>query len=210
MALGFVPGKKSGEHYDLCMFALKKSKKINLLVKGQTERHFEMTIVSHLQSSPRLRKNLITQIGLDEVEKISKSKLFGFSHWPDVSIGNNGTAMEIKSIHGGPSVRDILGQAIAYRMHYRFVILILVDQSDERRMVELCQDKDSQEYSLLTGLADELNIFSIVGPVAQSKNLVFSGRRLKRGGTPPAKASAIPRNAQTANQKAAERIPGKL
>lgn len=180
MALGFAPGKKSGQHYELAQFALKKAKKVNLLVKGQTERHFEHTIVSHLQSSPRLRKNLITQIGLEEVEKISKSKLFGFSHWPDVSIGNDGTAIEIKSIQGGPGIRDILGQAIAYRMHYRFVILVLVDQTDERRVVELCQAKDSQEYSLLSGLADDLNIFSIVGPVGQSKNLVFAGPRVQK------------------------------
>lgn len=158
------------------MFALKKASKTNLLLKGQSEKHFEFTIVSHLQSSPRLRKNLITQIGVDEVQKMTKASLFGFSHWPDVSIGNSGTAVEIKVVQGGPGVRDILGQAIAYRMHYRFVILVLIDQTDERRIVELCQDKSSQEFQLLSGLASELNIFTIVGPVGISKNVVFSGR----------------------------------
>lgn len=74
-------------------------------------------------------------------------------------------------------MRDILGQAIAYRMHYRFVILVVIDQTPECKIVELCQDKTSQEYRLLSGLADELNIFSIVGPLGQSKNVVFSGRR---------------------------------
>lgn len=177
VALGFVPGKKKGQHYDLAMFAINKAKKLNLLLKGQTEKHFEYTIVSHLQSSPRLRKNLITQIGMDEVEKMTKATLFGFSHWPDASIGNSGTAVEIKVVRDGPSVRDILGQAIAYRMHYRFVLLVLIDQSPERKIVEFCQVKDSQEHQLLSGLADEMNIFTIVGPVGQSKNVVFSGNR---------------------------------
>lgn len=177
MALGFVPGKNSGQHFELAMFALNKAKKFNLHLKGKSEKNYEFAIVSHLQSSPRLRKNLITQIGVDEVEKMTKASLFGFSHWPDVSIGNSGTAVEIKVVQGGPGMRDILGQAIAYRMHYRFVILVIIDQTPEYKIVELCQDKSSQEYRLLSGLADELNIFSIVGPLGQSKNVVFSGRR---------------------------------
>ena len=80
MTLGFAPGKKKGQHYELAMFALKKASRVNLLLKQQTEKHFEYTIVSHLQSSPRLRKNLITQIGMDEVQKMTKASLFGFSH----------------------------------------------------------------------------------------------------------------------------------
>jgi hypothetical protein len=114
---------------------------------------------------------------MDEVQKMTKASLFGFSHWPDVSIGNSGTAVEIKVVQGGPGVRDILGQAIAYRMHYRFVILVLIDQTQEGKIVELCQNKDSQEYHLLSGLANNLSIFTIVGPAGQSKNVIFSGRR---------------------------------
>jgi hypothetical protein len=175
VALGFVPCRKNGQHYELAMFALRRMKTVNLLVNGQTEKHFEFAIVSALQQSPRLRKNLITQVGLDEVVKMTRASLFGFGHWPDVSIGNDGTAIEIKVIQGGPGVRDILGQAIAYRMHYRFVILVLVDQTQDRKIVELCKDKESQEHSLLTGVAETMNIFTVVGPVGKSKNLVFSG-----------------------------------
>ena len=120
-----------------------------------------------------IRKNLITQVGADEVEKIAKAKLFGFSHWPDLSIGIDGTAIEIKAIAGGQATRDILGQSIAYRMQYRFVILVLVDTTADRRLVELCKDKKSDEYSLLSGMANSMNVFSVVGPLARSKNIVF-------------------------------------
>ena len=173
MTLGFVAGAKRGQHFELAEFAISKLKRVNLLVKGKTENHFEHTIVSHLQASPKLRQNLITQIGIDEVEKITKASLFGFSHRPDVSIGIDGTAIEIKVISTGQSVRDILGQAIAYRMHYRFVILVLVDQTEDRKVVELCRSKESQEYSLLSGLSETMNIFTVVGPVDQSKNVAF-------------------------------------
>jgi hypothetical protein len=101
--------------------------------------------------------------------------LFGFNHRPDVSIGNNGTAIEIKVISTGHDIRDILGQAIAYRMRYRFVILVLVDQTDGHKVVELCKSKGSQEFTLLSGLASDMNIFTVVGPISQSKNVVFAG-----------------------------------
>ena len=173
MALGFVPSAKRGQHYELATFAVRRLKKVNVLVKGKTERHFEHTIISHLQASSKLRPNLITQIGVEEVEKIIPGVLFGFSHRPDVSIGKDGTAIEIKVVSSGHSVRDILGQAIAYRMHYRFVILVLIDKTADRNIVNLCQSKDSSESSLLSGLADKMNVFTIVGPVGQSKNLAF-------------------------------------
>ncbi len=174
MALGFASAAKRGQHYDLAMFATNKLKSVNLLVKGQSERHFEMTVVSHLQASPRLRKNLLTQIGVDEVEKITQANLFGFSHRPDISLGNDGTAIEIKVVASGQAVRDVLGQALAYRMHYRFAILVLIDQTDERQVVTLCRSKDSQERALLSELALAMNIFTVIGPVGQSENIIFT------------------------------------
>ncbi len=173
MALGFVPSVKRGQHYELATFAVKSLKEVNVLVKGKTERHFEHTIISHLQASSKLRPNLITQIGIEEVEKITPGVLFGFSHRPDVTIGKDGTALEIKIVSSGQSVRDILGQAIAYRMHHRFVILILVDKTVDRNIVNLCQSQDSSECRLLSGLAETMNVFTIVGPVGQSKYLAF-------------------------------------
>ena len=173
MALGFQPSARRGEHYDLATFAVRRLKKVNVLVKGKTERHFEHTIISHLQASPKLRKNLITQIGVDEVEKITPGVLFGFSHRPDVSIGHDGTAIEIKVVSSGHGVRDILGQAIAYRMHYRFVILVLIDKTAGKKIVDTCQSKASSECCLLSGLAEKMNVFTIIGPVGPSKNLAF-------------------------------------
>ena len=173
MGLGFMPSVRNGVHYDLAKFAVGKLKKANILLKGKSERSYEHTIIAHLQSSPKLRKNLITQIGEEEVDKITTANLFGFHHRPDTTIGNDGTAIEIKVIKSGYSVRDILGQGVVYRMNYRFVILVFVDNTPERQIVEACCSKKSQEYSLLHGLANTHNIFSVVGPCGQSKNVAF-------------------------------------
>ena len=173
MALGFISSRKKGVHYDLVKFAVGKLRNVNLLVKGKSELHYEHTVISHLQASPKLRRNLITQIGQEEVEKITQAHLFGFKHRPDTTIGKDGTAIEIKLVGGGQPLRELLGQAIAYRMHYRFVVLVLVDVTPARDIVELCKDKNSQEHALLSGLAGQLNIFSVVGPKAQNENIIF-------------------------------------
>jgi len=173
MSMGFVSTAKRGQHFDLATLAIKKLKSANLALKGKSEREFEQAVIGHLQSSPTLRKNLITQVGTDEVEKITQANLFGFCHRPDASIGNDGTAIEIKVISGGQSARDILGQSIAYRMQYRFVIIVLVDGTEDRKIVDLCKDKKSKEYSLFTGLAETMNVFSIIGPDGPSKNVSF-------------------------------------
>ena len=174
MPLGFISASKRGQHFDLAKLAIKKLKSANLALKWKSEREFEQAVISYLQSSPTIRKNLITQVGTDEVEKITQANLFGFSHRPDASIGKDGTAIEIKVISGGQSTRDILGQSIAYRMQYRFVIIVLIDESEDRQIVELCKDKESKEFSLFTGLAETMNVFSIIGPYGPSNNVVFA------------------------------------
>jgi len=174
MALGFTTSTKRGQHYDLVKFTASKLKSANLAIKGRDERDFEHAIVSHLQASPKLRNNLITQIGTNEVEKITQANMFGFSHRPDISIGNDGTAIEIKVIRSGSSIRDLLGQAVVYRMHYRFVILVMVDLTQDCRTVELCKDKKSQEFSLLSGLAEQMNVYTVIGgPNNDKKNQLF-------------------------------------
>ena len=174
MALGFTPSTKRGQHYDLVKFTASKLKSANLSIKGRDERDFEHAIVSHLQSSPKIKSNLITQVGTNEVDKIVKANMFSFSHRPDISIGNDGTAIEIKVIKSGSSIRDLLGQAVVYRMHYRFVILVMVDLTQDCRVVELCKDKKSQEFSLLSGLAEQMNVYTIIGgPNNDPKNQLF-------------------------------------
>ena len=146
---------------------------MNLLKKGRSEREFEQAIVGSLEFSPNLAKNLITQVGDDEVGKVTQARLFGFKHRPDIAIGQDGTAIEIKAVTRGPAVRDLIGQAFAYRMHYRFVILVLIDQTPDRQVVSHCTDPRSAEHKLLRGLCDEFGVFSVVGPLEKAKNLVF-------------------------------------
>jgi len=155
------------------MTAIRKIKNTNFNKKTNVEREYEQSLVTSLESSRLLKSNIITQVGANEVDKITQSHLFGFNHRPDVSIGNDGTAIELKIVSGSQSVRDLIGQGIVYRMQYRFVILVLIDGTTDSRIVELCSDKSSQEHSILMGMADSLNIFSVVGPKVNNGNVAF-------------------------------------
>jgi len=174
MGLGFMASAKRGQHYELSKSAVRKLKKIDILLKGKDEKKFEHSIVANLQSVGKLKNNLITQISEDEVDKISQANLFGFNHRPDLSIGRDGTAIEIKVVSGGPAIRDLIGQAIVYRMQYRFVILVIIDKTGDSRIVKSCLDKKSSEYALLQGLSKSWNIFSVIGPTKKGvNNVVF-------------------------------------
>jgi hypothetical protein len=147
---------------------------MDLTLKGKTEQNFEHTIISYLRSSGELSRNLITQLGENEVEKFTPADLYGFRHRPDVAIGQSGTAIEIKAITGSQAIRDVLGQALAYRVQYRYVILVLIDRTPKRTIVERSKGRDSLDNKLFAGLSEFLNIFSIVGPIKQSENRVFA------------------------------------
>ncbi len=58
-------------------------------------------------------------------------------------------------------------------MSYRFVILVMADNTDEKKIVECCKNSSSKEYEFLTYLAEEFNIFTVVGPKAFASNIGF-------------------------------------
>jgi hypothetical protein len=174
MPLGFKHVRRRGHKFDLASFAFRRLKGMNLALKSSKEHDYELKVVTRLQGSNRLEKHLITQTEDGEVEKIHRSYLFGFHHKPDVAIGRDGTAIEVKVVSSSPQIREALGQAIAYRMDYNFVILVLVDRTAGGQIVKRCREKSSQEHNLLSSLAKDFNVLSIVGPKSKGKNVHFS------------------------------------
>jgi hypothetical protein len=66
MPLGFVSTAKRGQHFDLAKLAIRKLKSANLALKGKIEREFEQAVIGHLQSSPKIRKNLKSDSSREE------------------------------------------------------------------------------------------------------------------------------------------------
>jgi hypothetical protein len=166
-------GKQTGKHYDLAKDAIKRINKIDFLIKAKDEKDYEHCLRTQLKSSRKLRPFLIDHIDKDPKVIMTRSDFFGFRHSPDITIGDDGTAIELKLIKSGQALRDMLGQALCYRTNYRFVILVFIAEDSENPFIALCKDKKCAEFKLLNALAKDFNIFSIVGPQPNRKNLAF-------------------------------------
>ncbi len=172
MDYGFKKYSRVGTHYDLAMEAAKRIKKINFLIKHRDEKDVEHHLVSSLETYRNLKSHLITQINKEPVI-MTRAELFGFRHSPDVAIGDDGTAIELKLIKNSQSIREMLGQAMCYRVNYRFVILIFVAPETSCSFIKKCSEKRSNEHKLLNALSEDFGIFSVVGPTPDGKNLSF-------------------------------------
>lgn len=173
MLFGLRPAARRGIHFELALRATHQIKHANFMIKADDEKTYENILVASLAQSHKLRPNLITQIAQEPVQKIVRPTVFGFEHAPDITIGNDGTAIELKLINSGGDLRSCLGQALCYRVAYRFAIIVLIDRTNDRVFVESLRPKDSNEAMLLRGMCDELNILTVVGPIGRYKNLAF-------------------------------------
>ena len=96
MDYGFKKYSRKGTHYDLAMEAAKNIKKINFHFKHRDEKEVEHHLVSSLETHRKLKPHLITQINKDQAVTMTRAELFGFRHSPDIAIGDDGTAIELK------------------------------------------------------------------------------------------------------------------
>ncbi len=170
---GLKKFRRTGTHYDLAMEAARHIMKINFLIKHRDERDVEHHLVSSLEAYRKLKPHLITQINKEQPVVMTRAELFGFRHSPDVAIGDDGTAIELKLIKGSQSVRELLGQAMCCKVNYRYVILVLVSPEPSADFIGLCSQKRSHEHKLLNALASDFGIYSVVGPTPGGKNLSF-------------------------------------
>lgn len=152
----FKSGMKYGKYWDNLNKALKIIKKVSLDVKANIESKFEDRISGALQPNfdefidQRNTKQTMTRI-----------TLFGHDHRPDMSIGTDGVAIEIKFVKSGSSFREALGQSIIYRLGYRFVIIVWIDTTKDKIYKNLTQDESNDEFRLIKEL-EEKNIYCVI------------------------------------------------
>ncbi|MCK4642838.1 hypothetical protein KAU32_04285 [bacterium] len=153
----FKTSKKRGIHWDNLQKAIRDVKKLSLEMKGDIERNYEDKISGAL--SMQFEKSFIDQRNTQQV--MTRISLFDHDHRPDMSIGNDGVAIEVKVIKGGSSFREAIGQSIFYRLGYRFVLVIWIDVSKNKHYRALLKDKESSEYTFVKEFEND-NIFCIV------------------------------------------------
>lgn len=135
---------------------------------GKKEHDFETGFATALMTmKSSFNSEIITQI--DKSTTVQSVYCFGKSHRPDLTLGENGIAVEIKFItYDG--LKTAIGQGHFYRLRYKFVVLILVISEDRKTIFEdLDKGKEKDLEDTLEHLAETMNIFTYVVPAFSVK-----------------------------------------
>lgn len=176
--MGFEKGKRTGKNWEDILFIdslIKNSdKKTNgsiMNITGKEEKDFELRFSSLLDANKvKLNGNLISQQNKDTTVK--QIYCFGKKHRPDMTINDDGIAIEIKYINDNfDGVKMGLGQSFMYRLRYKFVINVIVISEKNKDVYEKAlngEEKDLED--ILKYLADDMNVFTYIVPAFSLKN----------------------------------------
>lgn len=196
MKFGLVASARKGDHYELALRAIQELKRAQFSIHPKSERELEIHLVDkYLTKSKKLSPYIMNLIETDHDKRPSKVDAFGFNHAPDIAIETpeiKGTAIEVKLIKSGADLRACVSQALVYRLGYRFAIMVLADRTEKRTLVGSLLEKNSKGAGLLRDLCDELNVFTVIGPVGPDKpNLTFVPKRTVKPPPPPPEADVF-------------------
>lgn len=130
---------------------------------GSSESDFERGFATTLMATKKFYNcDVITQI--DRNSTVQSVYCFGKKHRPDMTLGENGVAIEMKFItYAG--LKDAIGQGHLYRLRYKFVFLVLIIAESRKSVyekIENGQEKDLEDT--LHHIAETMNIFSYIAP----------------------------------------------
>ena len=166
--MGFEAGRRKGKCWNDC-------KEINELIldfpfhtTGKNERDFENGFATTLLTmQKRFNSDVITQI--DKKTTVQSVYCFGKNHRPDMTLDDNGIAVELKFVtYAG--LKDAIGQGFLYRLRFKFVFLILVISEERSKIyLDLVENKEKDLHDTLCYLADNMNIFTYIVPAFDTK-----------------------------------------
>lgn len=176
--MGFEKGKRTGKNWEDVLFidsliknADKKSNGSIMNITGKEEREFELRFSSILDANKgKINGELVSQQNKDTTVK--QIYCFGKKHRPDMTINDDGIAIEIKYINDNfDGVKMALGQSLMYRLRYKFVINVIVISEKNKDVYEKAvngEEKDLED--ILKYLADDMNVFTYIVPAFSLKN----------------------------------------
>ncbi len=161
--MGFERAIRSGKYWDDCKAVDSLIKDFPFHTTGKSERDFENGFATMLMTrKSSFNSNVITQI--DKSTTVQSVYCFGKKHRPDMTLDENGVAIELKFVtYAG--LKDAIGQGFLYRLRYKFIFLILVISQERSSIYEdLSMQKEKDLHDTLRYLADNMNIFTYVVP----------------------------------------------
>ena len=161
--MGFESAKRRGRYWEDCKQLHSLINNYNFNTTGKYERDFENGLASTLGTMKNsFDSSVITQV--DRSTTVQSVYCFGKNHRPDMTLGTNGIAIELKLVtYDG--LKNAIGQGFLYRLRYKFVFLILVISKEKSSIYyDLDSNQERDLHDTLRYLADTMNIFTYVVP----------------------------------------------
>ena len=166
--MGFEVVRRRGRVWEDTKILHSMLMKFPFQTTGGSERDFERGFATTLINN-REDYNLPVHSQIDRDTQVESIYCFGKKHRPDVTLGENGVAIEMKYISYA-GLKDAIGQGYLYRLRYKFVFIVLIfseDRKDVYHEIEEGKEKDLED--MLTHLEEEMNIFTYIVPSFKPK-----------------------------------------
>jgi len=163
--MSFEKGVRRGNIWNdvIALDAIIKKTRFNRT--GKDERFFENSFSSILDSKrDEFNGEIISQLNKDT--SVKSVYCFGKNHRPDLTINEDGIAVEIKYINGSfDGVKMAFGQSLMYRLRYKFVFNIFVLSEKHKDIyVNICNNEESDLEDIFQYLSSDMNVFSYIVP----------------------------------------------
>ena len=162
----FKKGAKKGKYYEALLSALELINHTYLNIRATQERNYEDRIAASIGAKFGTPQNGDPETKFmdqrDRQEPLTRVTLFNCDHRPDMSIGRDGVAVEVKRVEHGSSIRNAIGQCITYRHGYRFVILVAVDESAKDKPIKKLFATPMSPEAKLKEQLEELSIYVVI------------------------------------------------
>lgn len=161
--MGFEAVRRRGRVWDDAKTLNEAIMEFPFQTTGNKESDFERGFATTLMATKRAYNcDVITQI--DKNSTVQSVYCFGKKHRPDMTLDENGVAIEMKFVtYSG--LKDAIGQGHLYRLRYKFVFLVLIIAEARKQVyeeIENGQEKDLEDT--LHHLAETMNIFTYIAP----------------------------------------------
>lgn len=163
--MGFEKGIRRGSVWDDVIATDAIIKKTRFALTVRSEREFEFAFTQTLAAhADKLKGKIFSQTNQETIVK--SVYCFGKRHRPDITINEDGIAIEIKYLSDSlDGIKLALGQSMLYRLRYKFVfnVFILAEKhKDTYSKASKGEERDLED--IFRDLSQEENIFCYIVP----------------------------------------------
>jgi hypothetical protein len=163
--MGFEKGIRRGSVWDDVLAIDAIIKRTRFALNGRSERDFEFAFTQTLTAqSDKIKGKIISQIDQDTIVK--SVYCFGKRHRPDLTINEDGIAIEIKYLSESlDGIKLALGQSMLYRLRYKFVFnIFILDERHKETYSRASRGEERDLEDIFKDLSEEANVFSYIVP----------------------------------------------